>query len=257
VEVKLLIRPDTSIALSGSASNRFLYRGVAEVLRYRIQSGEYSPGTQIPTVAELASQFEVSTITIRRAIRDLSLEGKVVGRQGLGIFVAKDRRIVRTLSVDGIAPIEHDMVRSKVQPSLLDLGMTIVSARQEPFLAKLGKGQRSLLRLDRVLLADGEPVGLDVLWLSHRTAESLKDHLNGKFLMSLLEGRGISVDSVTYQVEATTADDAQASRLGLVVGFPLLVVRFFPVDDATKPILVGQTITRADRFTYEVGTRVR
>jgi GntR family transcriptional regulator len=255
--VSRLSPSDSNNAFVGSATNRFLYRGVAEVLRQRIQSGEYTPGMQIPTVAELASQFDVSTITIRRAVRDLSFEGKLVGRQGLGVFVAKDRRIVRSLSVDDIGPIEQDMAQSGVRPSLLNLGSTTVSPKQEPFLAKLGKGQRSLLQLDRVLLADGEPVALDVIWLSHRTANVLKDKLNGEFLMSLLERRGISVESVTYQVEATTASEAQASRLGLVVGFPLLVVRFFPIDEAARPILVGQTITRADRFTYEVGTKIR
>jgi GntR family transcriptional regulator len=69
----------------GPPSARFLYRAVAEALRERIRTRVYGPGSRIPTFAELAAEFNVSTITVRHAIRELSLEGMLVGRQGLGV----------------------------------------------------------------------------------------------------------------------------------------------------------------------------
>jgi GntR family transcriptional regulator len=240
----------------GPASSRFLYRGVADIIRQRIASREYEPGAQLPTVVELSADFGVSTITIRRALRDLAVEGKLIGRQGLGVFVAEHRRIVRSLSVEGIAPIERDMLSCGVRPGLLDLGTNPVPIDDQPFLSGLGRGSKSLLRLDRLLLADDEPVGLDVLWMTHRIAEKLRDRLHGEFIMSAMEERGL-IDQLRYQVEATTANEAQAGQLRVVSGFPLLVIRFYPVDKNNKLLLVGQTTTRADRFTYQFGTRMQ
>lgn len=237
------------------ASSRFLYRTVAEALRERVRTNVYRPGSRIPSFSELATEFKVSQITIRRAISDLSVEGRLVGRQGLGVFVAHERRIVRSLSMDNIEPIEEEMRASGVRGSLHHVGIAIVAPASEPFLGSLGQGETSLLRLNRILLADNEPVGLDNLWITHALADKLDTNLEGKFVMSLLGKRGIIVDQINYHVEATTASQTEASALGVVTGFPLLVVRFFPVDSTGKPILVGQTVTRADRFMYQFAAR--
>lgn len=238
-------------------SARFLFQAVADVLRERIRTRAYGPGSRIPSFAELAAEFNVSTITVRHAIRELSLEGMLRGRQGLGVFVAQKPRIVRQLSVDGVVPIEQDMQQSGVRASLRDRGVRAVPPGDEPFLAELGRGRKRLVRLDRILLADSEPVGIDILWLTSSLARTFKDILHGHFLMSQLESRGIAVERLTYQVQAATATEEQASLLGVVSGFPLLVVRFFPVDPSGSIILVGETTTRADRFVYEFGAQLK
>src|SRR5688572_7666458 len=92
-----------------NTSARFLYREVTNIVRQRIRDGSYAPGTRIPALSELAAEFGVSTITVRHAVRDLTYEGLLVGRQGLGVFVAQKRTIIRSLSVDHILPIEQDM----------------------------------------------------------------------------------------------------------------------------------------------------
>ena len=78
-----------------ATGSRFPYQTVTDELRSRIVDRNYPPGLRLPSVEELASEFGVSTITIRRAIRDLSLEGLVTGRQGLGNFIVDKQRIVR------------------------------------------------------------------------------------------------------------------------------------------------------------------
>src|SRR5215207_7879801 len=115
------------------------------------------------------------------------------------------------------------MLASGVRASLQDQGVKMARRGDEAFLAALAHGQQELLRLDRILLADCEPVGLDVIWITSTLAQKFGDKLHGHFLMSQLEKRGVQVESLTYQVEATTATETQASLLGIVSGFPLLV----------------------------------
>jgi GntR family transcriptional regulator len=236
-----------------NTSARFLYREVTNIVRQRIRDGSYAPGTRIPALSELAAEFGVSTITVRHAVRDLTYEGLLVGRQGLGVFVAQKRTIIRSLSVDHILPIEQDMATSGVVASLDDKGSKLVSASEEPFLRELGRGKKHLLRLDRILLADGQPVGLDILWLTPKLAKKFGDRIRGKFIMSQLHDVGVAASRILYQVQASTVSEAQAHVLGTMSGFPLLVIRFFPYDQNGDPILVGETSTRADRFIYQFG----
>ena len=83
-----------------TSTGKFLYRTVARALRGRVGDGTYAPGSRIPTEDELVREFGVSGITVRRAIRDLTTEGLLLGRQGLGIFVTDQRRIVRTFGAE-------------------------------------------------------------------------------------------------------------------------------------------------------------
>ena len=52
-----------------------LYQQVEEMLRRKIQTGEYQPSMRLPSEAELAAQFGVSTITVKKAVLNLVEQG--------------------------------------------------------------------------------------------------------------------------------------------------------------------------------------
>jgi GntR family transcriptional regulator len=60
---------------------------IADTLRARIQSGDYSPGGRLPSLPELAGEFGVSLVTVRLALARIKQEGLVVSQQGVGNFV--------------------------------------------------------------------------------------------------------------------------------------------------------------------------
>jgi DNA-binding LacI/PurR family transcriptional regulator len=62
---------------------------IAADLRQQIVQGELKPGTQLPTRVELEQQFDVSTITVQRALDQLAGDGFVVARGRQGTFVAE------------------------------------------------------------------------------------------------------------------------------------------------------------------------
>ena len=65
------------------------YRQLAAILRGQIESGELAQGTQLPTILARAGEYEVATITVRKAIGLLKDEGLVIGVGGYGTFVAE------------------------------------------------------------------------------------------------------------------------------------------------------------------------
>ena len=68
---------------------RPMYDQVAADIAADIASGALAPGARLPTEVELAAQYQVSRVTIRRAVKELSGRGLVVVSHGRGTFVAE------------------------------------------------------------------------------------------------------------------------------------------------------------------------
>lgn len=68
-------------------SKEKLYVQIYSILIEKIESGEWSPGTQIPTEDELCKIYDVSKVTVREAIQELVREGYLKRQQGKGTFV--------------------------------------------------------------------------------------------------------------------------------------------------------------------------
>src|SRR5262245_39620442 len=65
------------------------HRQVFEIMRSRIESGDYQPGDRIPSDALLIQEFGVSRPTAARALHDLERGGLVKRRRGAGTYVPK------------------------------------------------------------------------------------------------------------------------------------------------------------------------
>lgn len=63
------------------------YERIAGDLRARIRSGEYAPGSRLPSKSQLTSEYEVSDGPVNEALKVLRTEGLVETRQGSGSFV--------------------------------------------------------------------------------------------------------------------------------------------------------------------------
>jgi GntR family transcriptional regulator len=67
--------------------HRPLYQQLERALREAIESGQLAPDDALPPERDLAADFGVSRITVRKAVDGLVQEGLLVRRQGSGTFV--------------------------------------------------------------------------------------------------------------------------------------------------------------------------
>lgn len=76
-----------------------LYQQVKDYLEEKIIIGEWSLGYQLPSEKELAVKFDVSNITVKRAIHELVNEGVLERHSGKGTFVIekKEAKDISTL----------------------------------------------------------------------------------------------------------------------------------------------------------------
>ncbi|TQS73581.1 FadR family transcriptional regulator [Rhodobacteraceae bacterium] len=68
-------------------AGKTLVTGVRDALRAQIEAGAYSPGSRLPSEAQLTRDFDVSRTVVREAIAALRSDGLVEPRQGAGVFV--------------------------------------------------------------------------------------------------------------------------------------------------------------------------
>ncbi|KSV56945.1 hypothetical protein ATO21_02590 [Pediococcus acidilactici] len=65
------------------------YKQISEELIQQIESGEFAIKSKLPSEKELCNQYDVSRITVRKALAELEEKGYITRRQGQGSFVKK------------------------------------------------------------------------------------------------------------------------------------------------------------------------
>ncbi|RJL20690.1 histidine utilization repressor [Bailinhaonella thermotolerans] len=79
------------------------YQRVKNLIAEGVRSGHWSQGQQLPSENQLVSALGLSRMTINRALRELTHEGLIVRRAGLGTFVAEPKAASALLEVRNIA----------------------------------------------------------------------------------------------------------------------------------------------------------
>lgn len=77
--------PDTGPVDRGSAATPS--EQVTAIMRGRISSGAYPPGSRMPSTATLSQEFGIAPRTVRKALAPLAAEGLIETRPGWGTFV--------------------------------------------------------------------------------------------------------------------------------------------------------------------------
>ena len=71
--------------------DEFLYKKVYSDLKVKIESGQLQPGSKLPGEEELRETYQVSVITIKRALQILANEKLIRRIPGKGSFVMSEK----------------------------------------------------------------------------------------------------------------------------------------------------------------------
>ena len=75
-----------------SVDPRSITRQITDAIRLQIASGELPIGSQLPSVRGLALQLTINPKTVAKAYAELTNEGWLDSRQGMGLYVATPRQ---------------------------------------------------------------------------------------------------------------------------------------------------------------------
>ncbi|MEP7023958.1 MAG: GntR family transcriptional regulator [Actinomycetota bacterium] len=212
-----------------------------------------SPGTALAPERELARRYGTSRTTVRQALTELAVEGRLVRMQGKGTFVAKPK-VAQVLELTSYT---EDMRSHGLQPQSTILDTSYVAAGQElaGFLGIRAGGRA--LRIHRLRLADGEPMSIDSSYLPARRFPGLRRHLrkNSSLYGTLAAEYGVELAEAQETIETVLAGPQDARLLGVDVLLPLLLVSRHCFDAAGTPVEWAQSWYRGDR--YKIVTRLR
>jgi GntR family transcriptional regulator len=238
---------------NGLKSSKFpLHWAISEYLRQQIVNGEYSPGEQLPSEHQLMVQFDVSRITVRRAIANLVNQGLVVSHHGKGVFVKERKKVTRSLS-NPLIFFDEDMARQGVTTSIQSLSFT----RLEPSPSvrkklQLSSEERHVYCQKKIILTDNIPVALDITNIRFDLGEKFVTQFQSSLIYPTLDRNGISIERVETTLECTRATQELSKHLETTLGAPLLVNRYVAYTTGNAPIICGETLSRADRLCYSV-----
>jgi GntR family transcriptional regulator len=224
-----------------------LYHQIKRVILSEIESGRWKFDQQLPTEDELSARFEVSKITVRQALRELSNLGYVRREQGRGTFVQRPKleEGPRELTSFTEEMGRHGLVATS---RVLDQGSVL--AREEVASALGIRTGDPVFRLRRLRLADKEPMGIQTAYVAMAAVPGIDQvRFDDGSLYELLRSR-----YSLYPVRARETHVAvlvggeEASLLGLAPGSPALAAERVTYGSDGRPLEYVSSIMRGDRY---------
>ncbi|HHY98753.1 MAG TPA: GntR family transcriptional regulator [Firmicutes bacterium] len=228
-----------------------LYHQLKEILREKVESGEWRPHQLIPSEPRLAMEYGVSRATARRAIEDLTREGLFYRKQGKGTFV-NSPKIEQGL--ERFYSFSKDMETKGLNPGteVLHLKEVAPNAKIRTQL-QLSEGA-NVFEIQRLRLVKSEPVILETSWLPADLFPGLTlEALERNSLYDLMEKiYGIRPVRAEEYFEPVCVDDYESEMLGVKEGSPALLLHRIAYSESGRPVEVCKGIVRGDKCRYYV-----
>lgn len=129
-----------------------------------IQTGKIKPGEKLPGEVELCEKYNVSRVTVRKAILNLASAGKVYRRAGDGTYVSEKPYVNTTGQARSFS---EDMIQNGKKPGSVLLNFKISKAKKNEFIAeKLRlKENESFYEIERLRTGDGIPIAISYTYI--------------------------------------------------------------------------------------------
>ncbi|KUO66110.1 MAG: GntR family transcriptional regulator [Gracilibacter sp. BRH_c7a] len=225
-----------------------IYYQLAKLLEGQIRRGEFQPGEVLPTEMEIAARFEISRMTVRRAIAELVSAGMISTQQGRGTFVARPK-------LDNIV-FELNNFNEEIEQRGLQQKITLVQADiirankllQEKF--EIVDSNAKFLYFKTVLSAEDERIACENKYVFYTKSKPiLEKELKDPSLPEIIAAHSDYVPigaKKVLQVSITTEEEAVI--LGVPPNTPVIVIEQTIYAPDRKPIGWGRSVYRGDRY---------
>jgi GntR family transcriptional regulator len=221
-----------------------LYRRLQDALRRAIENSMIGPQDALPPERELASDFAVSRITVRKALDGLVADGLLTRKQGAGTFVsgrvekqfAKLTSFSEDMAARGRTPRSEWLMRSAGQVT-----------PEEALTLNLSPGA-PVYRFHRIRFADDLPMALEystIPGFGLGAAESVEDSL-----YAALQAAGNRPTRALQRLRAVRVDGERARLIGVESGAPALYIERRGFLDDGRVIETTQSWYRGDAYDF-------
>jgi GntR family transcriptional regulator len=212
------------------------------------QIAALQPGSPVPPERAIALELGISRTTVRQALAELEMEGRLRRIQGKGTFVATPK-VAQLLQLTSYT---EQMRAHGLHPAsrILDIGTLSADAELAAAL-QLVPGAR-VISVERLRMADEEPMAIEHTHLPARLFPGLRRHLTGAASLYEVLDRayGVQLAEAEETIETVLATPREAALLGTDTGLPMLLISRLSFDTAGRPVEWVQSWFRGDRYKF-------
>jgi GntR family transcriptional regulator len=221
-----------------------LYQQLQQQIRDAIQNRVLGPDEALPPERDLAEEFAVSRITVRKALDGLVAEGLLLRRQGAGTFVAS--RVEKSFSK--LSSFSEDMIsRGRTPRSEWLKRAEGAVTPEESMVLGLSPGS-AVYRFNRIRFADDLPMALEFTTVPAFSLPSAQ--AVGSSLYEALEAAGQRPTRALQRLRAVLFTPEQAALLRVQPGDAgLLIERRGFLKDG-RPVEFTQSYYRGDAYDF-------
>jgi GntR family transcriptional regulator len=215
-----------------------------------IAQGRLKAGDRLPSHRELCEQYQISHMTVRRAINELSYDGVIVTVPGKGMYVAASKQ---DADAGPLVSFHDDIALRGMKAGMRTLDSRIESASTALAQIMGIEVGAPLVYLMRLMLASGVPMAVARTYLPLNLCPGLLDsELEDGSLYATLRSRyGLHLGSAKRTAEAVLADEDQAELLGLRMPAALLLIEQITLLDTGKAVEYSRIFYRGDQYRFK------
>lgn len=236
--------------LERGRGNTPLYQQLEDILRTQIESGEYSMGDILPSESKLMEAYNVSRITVRQALADLTNLGYIEGRPGKGTVVIFSKI---NENQKRIVSFSEEMKQQGISMATsLCKAEEGIPTKDVAALLGLKKDERCFI-LTRVRNAGNMPLVYSITYIPLSWQLPLDESLYKESLYEFLaKKQGIIVSGGHETFEAMLASNELANFLGIKEGSQIMQRTRISYDCNKNLIEYTYAYYRGDRYKYSV-----
>ncbi len=227
-----------------------LHHQIYLVLADGISTGRYGVGEALPTEQQLTQMFNVSRITVRRAMESLHHVGLI--ERGAGRRTVVRAQIGRPMRMTMTSVIENIVAYgAETDAKVLEFGY--VEARGTVRDRLWQAGEKPVQRALRVRSHEGMPIMHLTSFVPAVLGETFTAEDLGRIPMfQLLARAGAHLTRGEQIVGATLADPTVASRLGIKVGAALIDMRRLMFDQKDRAVEYIEMLAIPERMSLRM-----
>lgn len=217
-----------------------------------LDSGELGENSLLPSERELMQNYNVSRITVRKAIQELEQEGFVYKVQGKGTFVRGEHKKQDLISITSCT---EDVKRQGMTPSRKVLYKQIILAdKKRQSRLCLAEGE-NVFCMSRVYFADGEPINYTTVYLPYKLFKGIELYDFEKYsLYGVIENDySIKITRAERTLEAVLSYGDICKELNIHAGIPLILfqcITYGEIKGKEIPIETFKCFYRSDKFKF-------
>ncbi|ACD52711.1 MULTISPECIES: GntR family transcriptional regulator [Clostridium] len=230
------------------------YYLLKKMLAERIENEEFEINEPILSERELMEQYQMSRITVRKAIDELVNEGYLYKIQGKGTYIKTDDKSQDLFSITSCT---EEVKALGMTPNKRVISTNIVNSASKHSKALNIMPKDKLFNIKRILLADNEPLNFTDSYLPYKLFAGIeKYNFEKESLYKILEEvYHVKITKARRTIEAILAKDEIAEYLDIDEGMPIILfgcTTYGIINGKEYPIETFKCYYRTDKFKFYI-----